>query len=83
MICDDKRIKSDKVLDTRGLQYPMQLRKIKRALETMKTGNILEIWDSDPHSHKEIPDIISTGANLFIDSIRDPEGYTRYFIMKG
>ena len=80
---DIKEIRSQKVLDTRGLHYPMQLLKMRTALRTMAPGDILEIWDTDPHSQKEIPESGNSGRNEFIGNIRDPEGYTRYYIKKG
>ncbi|MBT3310537.1 MAG: sulfurtransferase TusA family protein [Desulfobacterales bacterium] len=75
--------KSNKVLDTRGLNYPMQLRKIKTALESMRKGNVLEIWDLDPYSKKSIPEIGNRNSNEFLGFVNDPDGYTIYFIKKG
>lgn len=80
---DNNEIKSDKVLDTRGLQSPMQILKIKTALKTMTSGHILEIWDSDPNSQNEIPASLSEGIYQYMGSTSDPEGYTRYYIKKG
>jgi TusA-related sulfurtransferase len=80
---DIREIRSQKVLDTRGLHYPMQLRKIETALRAMAAGDILEIWDTDPHSQKEIPESGTSERSEFIGNIDDPEGYTRYYIRKG
>jgi TusA-related sulfurtransferase len=76
-------LKSSKVLDTRGLNYPMQLRKIKTALESMNKGNVLEIWDLDPYSKRAIPEIGNRYDNSFLGYVNDPDGYTIYFIKKG
>ena len=80
---DLENVKSHKVLDTRGLTYPMQLCKIETALRDIPRGNILEIWDLDPDSKKEIPALARGQNNEYLGSIDDPEGYSRYFIKKG
>ena len=80
---DTQEFKSNKVLDTRGLNYPMQIRKIKTALQSMKQGNVLEIWDLDPYSEKAIPDIGNKNNNEYLGSLDDPDGYTIYYIKKG
>lgn len=80
---DINEIRSQKVLDTRGLHYPMQLLKMRTALRTMASGDILEIWDTDPYSRKEISESGNRENNEFIGSVDDPEGYIRYYVRKG
>ena len=78
-----QEIRSQRVLDTRGLHHPMQLLKIRAALRTMISGDILEVWDTDPYSRKEIPESGGRDNDEFVGSVRDPEGYIRYYIRKG
>lgn len=61
----------------------MQLLKIRTALRTMVPGDILEIWDTDPGTHREITELGDNGGSEYLGNLRDPEGYTRYYLRKG
>jgi len=76
-------IKSDNMVDTRGLTCPMPLLKTKKALKSMAPGEILEILGTDPGSKKDIPDFGNKGGNQFLGMVDVAEGHTRYFIKKG
>ena len=76
-------IKSDNMVDTRGLTCPMPLLKTKKALKSMAPGEILEILGTDPGSKKDIPDFGNKGGNQFLGMLDVSEGHTRYFIKKG
>ena len=76
-------IKSDNMVDTRGLTCPMPLLKTKKALKRMAPGEILEILGTDPGSKKDIPDFGNKGGNQFLGMMDVAEGHTRYFIKKG
>ena len=78
---DLRSIKSDKVMDTRGLESPMPLIKTIKALNSLGPEKILEVWCSDPDSKKDIPEIdIKKGA--YMGCLQDPDGYMRFFIKK-
>jgi tRNA 2-thiouridine synthesizing protein A len=76
-------IKSNNMVDTRGLTCPMPLLKTKKALKSMAPGEILEILGTDPGSKKDIPDFGNKGGNQFLGMLDVAEGHTRYFIKKG
>ena len=76
-------IKSDNMVDTRGLTCPMPLLKTKKALKSMAPGEILEILGTDPGSKNDIPDFGNKGGNQFLGMVDVAEGHTRYFIKKG
>ncbi len=80
---DLNMIKSDKVMDTRGLAPPMPVVKSRKALKTMKTGKILEIWCTDPEGQQEIPDLHNENGSAYLGCLLDPDGYIRFFIRKG
>jgi len=80
---DLESITSFSVLDTRGLSCPMPLLKTKKTLKGIPTGEILEIWGSDPGSKNDIPDFGNKAGNSFLGFVDHDEGYTRYFIQKG
>ena len=71
------------VLDARGLTCPMPLLKTKKELKGVPTGEILEIWGTDPGSKNDIPHFGAKNGNSFLGFFDDAEGYTRYFIRKG
>ena len=76
-------IKSDETLDTRGLSCPMPLLKTKKTLKSMKSGQILEVWGTDPGSKNDIPDFCRKGGNELLEMMDDSNGFTRFFIKKG
>ena len=80
---DINDIKSDEVLDARGLSCPMPLLKTKKALKQMDSGKILEVLGTDPGSKNDIPDFCKKGGNELMAMADDADGFTRYFIKKG
>ncbi len=79
----DGDLKADQILDTRGLSCPMPMLKTKKALKGMTTGQIIEVWGTDPGSKNDIPDFCKKNGNELMDIKDLPEGYTRYLIKKG
>ena len=80
---DINDIKSDEILDARGLSCPMPLLKTKKVLKGLQSGKILEVLGTDPGSKNDIPGFCEKGGNELLGMADDPEGYTRYFIKKG
>jgi len=79
---DLEQIKSDKILDTRGLTSPMPTLKAEKALNSLMTGKIMEIWCSDPESKKAIPDLVNQTGHQYMGYLDDHAGYIRLFIKK-
>ncbi len=80
---DINEIKSDEILDVKGLSCPMPLLKTKKKLKSMKPGLILEVLGTDPGSKNDIPGFCKKGGNELMAMADDAEGFTRYFIKKG
>lgn len=80
---DLSSIKSDKLLDARGLTCPMPMLKTKKTLKDMAAGTILEVWGTDPGSKNDIPSFAEKGGHQFLGMEDVPEGHTRYLIKKG
>lgn len=78
---DLQNIKSDKVMDTRGLESPMPLLKTINALSCLGPEKIVEVWCTDPDSKIDIPQI-DRKEGQYMGCINDPDGYTRFFIQK-
>lgn len=74
-------IKADEVLDLKGLSCPMPILKTKKALQNLKSGQILEVWGTDPGTKNEMPKMCEKEGHEFLGMIDEP-GYTRYFIKK-
>jgi len=74
-------IKADEVLDCKGLSCPMPMLKTKKALQKLQSGQILEVWGTDPGSKNDIPNMCKKEGHEFLGFI-DEAGYTRYFIRK-
>ncbi|MBU0988459.1 MAG: sulfurtransferase TusA family protein [Proteobacteria bacterium] len=77
-----ENIKADIVLDTRGLSCPMPILRVKKELKSMKPGQIVEVWSTDPGSKKDMPDFAKKQGEEFLGYM-DEAGYTRYLIKKG
>ena len=80
---DIATIESHTVLDARGLTCPMPLLRTKKALKAVPTGEVLEIWGTDPGSKNDIPHFGAKNGNSFLGWVDDSEGFTRYYIRKG
>ena len=79
---DLSEITPEKVLDMRGLTYPLPVLKTKKAIMAMIDGNILEVWCADPDSKKDLEQLGPLCSCTCLGAIDDPAGFTRFFIQK-
>lgn len=75
-------INADYTLDCRGLSCPMPLLKTYKTLATMTSGEILELWGTDPGTKNDIEMAMTKAGDEYL-GYKDDEGFTRYFIKKG
>ena len=75
-------IKSDETLDARGLSCPMPILKTKKMINTMASGQVLEVFSTDPGTGNDLPSFAKRGGHEYLGSQED-QGYTRYYIRKG
>jgi len=61
----------------------MPLLKTYKIQATMTSGEILELWGTDPGTKNDIEMAIMTKAGDEYLGFKDDEGFTRYFIKKG
>jgi tRNA 2-thiouridine synthesizing protein A len=52
-------IKADLVLDTKGLNCPMPVLKTKKAIDSIKSGQVLQVISTDPGSKSDIPALLN------------------------
>lgn len=81
-MADLKDIKADEVLDCKGLSCPMPLLKTKKAIQKLKSGQILEVLGTDPGTKQDLPAWCEKAGHEFLGVVEEA-GYTRYFIKKG
>ena len=68
-------------LDVRGLQCPMPLLKAKRALNTLSSGDILEVVATDPGSVKDFRVFSEQSGHRLVES-EECEGEFRFVLCK-
>jgi len=73
-------MKADKTLDCIGLFCPMPVIKTKQELETMQSGQILEILADDPGFEQDLPAWCQMTGNQLVGIEKDGniiKGYVR------
>jgi tRNA 2-thiouridine synthesizing protein A len=79
---DLNSIKPDKTLDAKGMSCPMPLLKTKKAIDTIKSGEILEVLGTDPGSKNDLPGWCTRSGHEYLGDV-DDAGFTRFYIKKG
>ncbi len=74
-------IKSDEVLDTKGLNCPMPVIKTKKALDGIQAGQVLEVISTDPGSKSDIPALLSRLGHELLETKENGNEIT-FFIKK-
>ena len=59
-------VKPDQTLDARGLSCPMPVLKTKKAIETLQSGQILEIMSTDAGTRNDLPGWASRTGNTYL-----------------
>ncbi len=79
---DVETITPDQVLDTKGLSCPMPLLKTKKAINSLASGQILEVMGTDPGSKNDLPNWCDRSGHAFLGD-KEENGFFRFFIQKG
>ncbi|MDA8083596.1 MAG: sulfurtransferase TusA family protein [Nitrospiraceae bacterium] len=74
-------VKSDMVLDTRGMSCPLPVLKTKRALEGLHEGQVLEVIASDRTVESDIAELLLRMGHELVGVRDDGPGVT-FFIRK-
>ena len=75
-------IKADKVLDAKGLDCPMPLLKAKKAMETLASGQILEIQGTDEGSKVDLPGWCERVGHDYL-GVKEESKFFKFYIKKG
>ena len=70
---------ADQVLDTKGLNCPLPILKVRKALKSMTAGNTLEVFSTDPGSVADFAAFCRATGNELIEQNED-DGVYRYLI---
>ncbi len=71
----------DVVLDAKGLNCPMPVLKTKKALQTMGSGQVLEVIATDPGVKLDIPALLKRLGHELLE-MREEDGTISFYIRK-
>ena len=72
---------SDKVLDAKGLACPMPIVKTKKAMDELKSGEILEIHATDKGAKSDLTAWAKSGGHELIQDTEE-DGILKFWIKK-
>jgi len=79
---DLDNIKADSVLDAKGLSCPMPLLRTKKAINSINSGQVLEIQGTDPGSKNDLPGWCERSGHKFL-GVKEGDGFFHFYIQKG
>ena len=71
----------DRELDARGLNCPLPILRTKKALNDMKTGNVLRVLATDPASVKDFLAFSKQTGNMLIEH-SEADGIYRFYLQR-
>jgi tRNA 2-thiouridine synthesizing protein A len=74
-----ENITADETLDCRGLSCPMPILKTKKAISKMSSGQVLEVYSSDPGTKNDLPAFAKRTGHEYLGE-KDDNGFTRFYI---
>ena len=75
-------ITADRILDAKGLDCPMPLLKAKKAMETLSSGQILEIQGTDEGSKVDLPGWCERVGHVYL-GVKEEAKFFKFYIKKG
>ncbi|QVY62473.1 sulfurtransferase TusA family protein [Cytobacillus gottheilii] len=69
-----------KTLDAKGLTCPMPIVKTKKAMDTLNSGEILEVLTTDKGALSDIPAWVKSGGHTILEQKTEEE--TLYFYIQ-
>jgi len=77
----ENMMKSSLQLDAKGLSCPMPIVKTKKAIDTLKSGEVLEVQVTDKGALADIPAWAKAGGHIILDQSEEA-GVITFFIQK-
>jgi len=78
---EEKNMKSNLQLDAKGLSCPMPIVKTKRAMDTLASGEVLEVQVTDKGALADIPAWAKAGGHTILDQSEEA-GIITFLIQK-
>lgn len=75
-------MKSDKMLDAKGLACPMPIVRTKKAMNELEAGQVLEIHATDKGSKTDLVAWTKSTGNELLESTED-NGVFKFWVKKG
>lgn len=75
-------MKTDKVLDVKGMACPMPIVKTKKEMKTMEVGEILEVQATDKGALKDFEAWAKSTGHQLLET-NDENGVLSFYIKKG
>ncbi|QGM31608.1 hypothetical protein GI482_15010 [Bacillus sp. N3536] len=72
---------STKILDAKGLACPMPIVRTKKAMDTIESGEILEVHVTDKGALADIPAWASSGGHTILEQLEEA-GVLKFWIQK-
>ena len=79
---DLTQIEANQVVDARAMSCPGPLLEAKKAMGSVKVGEILEIWSGDEGTKNDMPRWCKKVGHEYLGALPG-EGYERLFIKRG
>jgi TusA-related sulfurtransferase len=74
-------ISAAKVVDARAMSCPGPLLEAKKAIGTVKVGEVLEIWSGEENTKNDLPRWCDKVGHEFLGALPG-EGYERLFVLR-
>ena len=71
----------DKVLDAKGLSCPMPVVKTKKAMDSLQSGQVLEVQTTDKGSKSDLAAWVKSSGHTLLE-IKEEGGVFTFFIRK-
>jgi TusA-related sulfurtransferase len=74
-------ISAAKVVDARAMSCPGPLLEAKKAIGTVKVGEVLEIWSGEENTKNDLPRWCDKVGHEFLGALPG-DGYERLFVLR-
>jgi len=78
---DINTVKAAKIADARGVACPGPLLEAKKAIGSVKVGEILEVWSGDTNTKNDLPKWAAKVGHEYLGYL-PADGYERLFIVR-
>jgi len=75
-------MKADQLLDAKGLACPMPIVRTKKAINTMETGQVLEIHATDKGAKNDLVAWTKSGGHELLETAEE-NGAFKFWVKKG